>query len=409
MERILTTVVGSWPRYEKLVPYIRKIWKGKKVDEKKLETVLEEAVKWAIDLQASASGPESSKANVVGIDILSDGEQSRFGYVDIVRKYSGFDVKKFGVVEATDWVWEDYLATVELQMQSMMLMLPGILAKFFGLFMSKDKIMNMIRKNFSFPTITSELKYVGEKYTRKEIERALRYLPQGKELVYTTPSPSTILIFYPYEKGVFESEVDAIYKIAKALSEEYKVILSYEKVHLQIDDPAIAMGYHIKWKERLFEIIEDHVRAINEAIKGLPKERIRLHVCYGNYAGPHKYDVDFSRILPYILELKVGTLLIEMANPRHQADVEAFEGYELDKKIAVSVIDVKTPIVEHPKVVKSRLLYASRFIDKEKLMATTDCGFGTFALTPTLTPKIAKMKLDSLVEGAYLASKELFG
>ncbi len=379
--RIKTTVVGSWPRHPEALDIILRIQRGEKIPEEEFESKIEKAVAWAISEMASASGPKAKSAGIVGVDVISDGEQSRFGYVDILRKFRGFGTKLVPI-EIRDELREE-----------LSLVMPELLER--------------TPEPFKFPEIIEPLEYVGKNYTLREISRAKKYLPKGKELFYTVPSPATIMIFYPYSKEAYRDDVEAVHGIAKALGNEYRTVLSVEGVYLQVDDPASAMGYHIKWGEEFFEKLEEHISALNEALKGLPSNRIRLHVCYGNYAGPHVHDVALEKVLPKILEAKVGTLLLEMANPRHEADVEVFKEYETDKIIAIGVIDVKTPIVEHPKVVRKRLVNASKYIPVERLWATTDCGFGTFAHTPPVPLKIAEMKLNSLVEGAYLASKEL--
>jgi len=381
MKRILTTVVGSWPRSPDLVKLLMGFQKGEYVEPSCFEEAFRNAIKWAIGEQVEACGPESCKAGVVGIDIVSDGEQGRFGYVDMLRKYTGFGK----------------LLPQQFKLDS---------HKELMLVMDPEDVKRLAKK-FQFSRIIRELEYTGEGLTLREIREAKNMLPKGKKLVYTVPSPATVIFFHPYDKNMYRDDIEAMAGVSKALRREYETVLSVENTILQIDDPASAMGYHLKWGGKLLERLPEHARILNEAIRGLPKERIRVHVCYGNYAAPHMDDIPFNKIMPYLSDLKVGGLVVEMANPRHQADIEFFREHPTDKTIAVGVVDVKTPIVEHPKVVKKRLLEAAKYIPLGKLQASPDCGFGTFAFFPSLHPKIARWKLDSLVEGAYLASKEL--
>jgi len=165
--------------------------------------------------------------------------------------------------------------------------------------------------------------------------------------------------------------------------------------------------------ENFYQGIKTHIEATNEAIEGLPSDRIRLHACYGNYSGPHIYDADFSRILPTLLDATVGTLVLEGANPRHEGDLIAVKNHVKEhgaptQRIAWGVIDVKTPIVETPETVAMRLqLLADAGIDPDNITAGTDCGFETFMGFGNVSHRVAKEKLRSAARGAELANQWL--
>ena len=152
---------------------------------------------------------------------------------------------------------------------------------------------------------------------------------------------------------------------------------------------------------------EKQIEFLNQSIENIPQNKIRMHICWGNYEGPHSHDISLEKILPLALKANVGTYLLESSNPRHSHEWQAFENIKLskDKVIAPGVIDSTTNFIEHPEVVKNRLVQFSKVIDREQLMAGTDCGFSTFAGFGNVDENIVYKKLESLVIGADLASK----
>ena len=200
------------------------------------------------------------------------------------------------------------------------------------------------------------------------------------------------------------------------MRKEYRAILEVDGIDLQIDSPDLAMA-----KQRglpdidFFKALPKHVDAINEAITGLPAERIRIHYCYGNWLGSHRFDADYAKILPELLRLKGGTLVGEMANPRHEGDSKILGDYLKDNswprnlKFAMGVIDVKTPIVETRETVAGRLERVASIdgINPKEILGGTDCGFETYAGLGNVSRTVAIQKLRSLVAGAELASERL--
>ena len=159
--------------------------------------------------------------------------------------------------------------------------------------------------------------------------------------------------------------------------------------------------------KNFLQCAEKQIEALNNALINIPSEQVRMHICWGNYEGPHTFDIDLEKILPIILKANVKFLLIESSNPRHAHEWQVFKDINLpkDKVIAPGVIDSTSNFVEHPKVVADRLIQFSKVIPKDQLMAGTDCGFSTFAGFGKIDEEICYQKLSSLVEGASLASK----
>ena len=213
----------------------------------------------------------------------------------------------------------------------------------------------------------------------------------------------------------YPSYEDYLWAVADAMAEEYRAIVNAGFV-LQLDCPDIPMIAHTRgWQagKRIYGVkghAELHIQAINRAIKGLPPGMIRLHMCWGNYSGPHHHDVALSEILEPVLAANVAACSFEGANPQHEHEWTLFEKIKLapDKIIIPGVIDTKTNVLEHPELVAQRIERYAGLVGRERVIAGTDCGFGTFVGFGAVHPKVAWLKLGSLVQGAQLASKHLW-
>jgi 5-methyltetrahydropteroyltriglutamate--homocysteine methyltransferase len=223
-------------------------------------------------------------------------------------------------------------------------------------------------------------------------------------------SPGQIAFNYPDQYyGSHEAYLGAL---ADQLAYEYQAIID-AGFSLQIDSPDIAMAAHCRsvgssvgdWHRHLPLAVD----ALNVALEDIPPARVRLHVCWGNYGGPHHKDVPLAEIIDQVLRVDAGTVYVEGGNPRHEHEWRVFDEVDLpdDKQVILGVIDVKSNFVEHPRVVADRLLKLGRIIGKERLMAGTDCGFDTFIRFSLVDPGVAWLKLKSLAEGAEIASAEL--
>jgi 5-methyltetrahydropteroyltriglutamate--homocysteine methyltransferase len=272
-------------------------------------------------------------------------------------------------------------------------------------------------RGFDLPKIESKLRYRGANLAKQEALDAARLAKEeGAERIFLpAPSPGVTTIFFP-AGGAYRDHYEYLFDVGKELRKEYEAILSVDGVDLQLDSPDLAMGKQTgSWGVDFYEALPRHVDAINEAIAGLPRDRIRVHYCYGNWVGSHRFDADYGRVLPEFLRLKVGTIVGEMANPAHEGDALVLREYLKEHdwpkglELAAGVIDVKTPIVETKETVASRLerLAGIDKINPNNLLGGTDCGFETFANFGNVTRAVGLLKLEALANGAALASLKL--
>jgi 5-methyltetrahydropteroyltriglutamate--homocysteine methyltransferase len=377
-DRILTTHVGSLPRNETLSDLLIRQEAGETIDTSALAREIESATRRIIENQVKA-----------GVDIGNDGEQSRVGFQTYVpRCMCGFggESKRPPARDQIEF--------------------PGYYRQMAARFPHSARVMNA-------PAALSAIGYVNGAPIREDAER-LRKLGTGfRETFMTAPSPgivATTMLDQHY--GSHEAYLMAL---AAALANEYRAI--HEAGHvLQIDAPDLAMERHRFFghlDERAFlKQLELHVAAINTGIAGIPRDRVRLHVCWGNNDGPHIYDIAMTTILPELYRANVGALSIEFANPRHQHEYEALRTHPLPPHMLLvpGVLDTTTNFVEHPKVVARRLQEAVAAVgDRERVIAGTDCGFGTFAGREYVAEDVVWLKLAAAAEGARIASETLWG
>jgi 5-methyltetrahydropteroyltriglutamate--homocysteine methyltransferase len=376
-DRILTTHVGSLPRNEALTDLLIRQEAGE-----------------AIDMTALAREVESATANVVaaqvkaGIDIGNDGEQSRVAFQTYVpRCLSGFGGES------------------ERPQSRDQIQFPGYMRQIAARFPHTARLTNA-------PAAISEVTYVNGAPIREDASRLKRLGSGFRETFMTAPSPGVVATTMINQ--YYASHEAYLTALAAALAQEYRAI--HEAGHvLQIDAPDLAMERH-----RFFGHLDDHaflkrvelhVAAINTGIAGIPRDRIRLHVCWGNNDGPHIYDIAMSAILPELYRANVGALSIEFANPRHQHEYEALRKHPLPPHMLLipGVIDTTTNFVEHPLLVARRLREAVAVVgDKERVITGTDCGFGTFAGREYVAAEIVWYKLAAAVEGTRIASAALW-
>jgi 5-methyltetrahydropteroyltriglutamate--homocysteine methyltransferase len=224
-------------------------------------------------------------------------------------------------------------------------------------------------------------------------------------------SPGVIALFQPND--YYRTQDDYLEALAAALQTEYEAIVEAGIV-LQIDAPDLAMGRHTMYRDRSLEefdvLAARHIEVLNHALRNVPAERVRMHVCWGNYEGPHHHDVPMERLLPIVLKAKPQGILFEAANPRHAHEWAVFKDVKIpeSKVLIPGVLSTTTNYIEHPQLVAERIERFARIVGRERVMAGTDCGFGTFAGFGPVEPDIAYLKLQSLVEGAQIASRRLW-
>ena len=223
-------------------------------------------------------------------------------------------------------------------------------------------------------------------------------------------SPGVVALFQPNQH--YASDDAYLEALAHALRHEYHAIVDAGLI-LQLDSPDLGLGRHMMFKElddtAYLARIEKHVEALNFALAAIPADRVRMHVCWGNYEGPHHKDVALETILPIVLRAKPQGLLFEASNPRHAHEWEAFEAMKAsipqDKVLIPGVIDSTTNFIEHPRLVAQRIERFAGIVGRERVMAGSDCGFGTFAGFGAVDADIVYAKFAAMAEGAALASQ----
>jgi len=378
-DRILTTHVGSLPRNDKLTDLLIKREAGEKLDPKAMNDELDHSVADVVKRQKDA-----------GIDIGNDGEQQRVAF----QTYMAARMSGYGG-ESKRKVGKDFVEH------------PDLVQTFMRRFVVRAKISNA-------PQAIAPIKYTDTGPIKDEIARFKKYAGrQFAETFMTAPSPgivSTTLMNAHYD--TYEAYVDAL---ATELRKEYLAIYEAGLI-LQVDAPDLAMervmNFQDETDEGFVKIAEMLVAAINKACEGIPRDRWRLHICWGNWEGPHVYDIALSKVLPVFYQANTQALSIEFANPRHQHEYAAFKKYPFPKDMILipGVIESTSNFVEHPEVVARRIEEAVAAVgDRERVIASTDCGFGTFAGREWVAASIVWPKLKTLREGADLASQRLWG
>jgi 5-methyltetrahydropteroyltriglutamate--homocysteine methyltransferase len=380
-DRILTTHVGSLPRNEALSELLILREEGAGVDSRQLAEEMDRAVRHVVEKQAGA-----------GIDIGNDGEQQRVGFQTYVpQRLSGF------AGESKRRRGRDYET------------FPELVETLVRRFPKRSRMQNA-------PEARGEVHYLDAAPLEREIERlqgAAQAAGAFAESFMTAPSPG--IISTTMLNAWYDSHEAYLAALAREMSHEYRII-HRAGLLLQIDAPDLAMDRAMFYRDltdaEFVIACERHVAAINQAIEGIPPERVRLHCCWGNWDGPHIFDVPLELILPVLYQANVGALSIEMANPRHQHEIETIRRLPLppDKVLIPGVVDTTTNIVEHPEVVARRIQEAVAAVgDRERVIAGADCGFGTFTNREWVIEPAVWLKLQSIREGADIASARLWG
>ena len=375
MTKIKTTHVGSLPRSNELSDLLFKKDKKEKIDLENFDAVVKNDVKKIVKKQID-----------LGIDFVSDGEMSKISYATYVKDridgFSGESERKA----------------------------PKDLDDFPSF---KERIARTGgTPSYTRPCCTQELKIKDSLSLTKDINNFKEALKDNNhnEAFMNAASPGVISAFLPNQ--FYKDDDEYLENLSRIMSKEYEEIVS-SGLHLQLDCPDLALARHMTFKdlteEEFLKRAEKQIEFLNKSLENIPQSKIRMHICWGNYEGPHTHDVSLEKILPLVLKANVKTYLLESSNPRHSHEWQVFENVKLpkDKTIAPGVIDSTTNFVEHPEVVKNRLVQFSKVIDKEQLMAGTDCGFSTFAGFGNVDENIVYKKLETLVIGADLASKAI--
>jgi 5-methyltetrahydropteroyltriglutamate--homocysteine methyltransferase len=381
-ERLLVTHVGSLPRGDRLNELLIRSELGETVDKAALDTEVARRVALVFDKQRE-----------LGIDIANDGEQGRVGFQTYVaQRMTGFGGQSNRPR-------------------------PRDMADFpdFGKLLAER--FPRRGKQFNAPQAIADVHYKDTSAIDAEVERLGRVArAAGRspgDCFMTAPSPG--IIASTLINAYYPSHRDYVFALGREMRNEYAAITKAGFV-LQIDAPDLAMdrtiGFQDKSEAEFIAAAETIVAAINSAIEGLPRERIRLHCCWGNWEGPHTHDIPFASVLPVLEQAKVGALSVEFGNPRHQHEIAVLRRRKLPDHLLLvaGVIDTTTNFVEHPEVVAKRLEETVAAVgERERVIASTDCGFGTFAGREWVAEDVVWAKLSSLRKGADIASARLWG
>jgi 5-methyltetrahydropteroyltriglutamate--homocysteine methyltransferase len=387
-DRILTSHTGSLPRPPGLTRLYAKRARGEAVDSLEIEQAGLAALQAIIPKQIEA-----------GIDIGNNGEQQREGFFLHVRhRMTGFG-----------GTWKRW---------------PRADIERYPVFKQAMEQQNASREmvsSFAPPRAIGEINYIGAAEAERECADFRDVLDQREaagergfvEAFMTAPSPGIVVAAIRNEH--YDTEQAYLAAVGRALQVEYETIVA-KGFLLQLDCPDLALEHHISFQDRpksdFLGFVERVVGAINEALRNIPRDRVRMHVCWGNYEAPHDRDVPLADILPLIARMNVGALVLPFANPRHAHEVRCLQGGAIadDQIVVAGVIDSTTNFVEHPEVVAERLERVVKMLgDRSRVIAGTDCGFDTSAGAGRVAEDVVWAKLAALSHGARIASSRLFG
>ncbi|HET7145897.1 MAG TPA: cobalamin-independent methionine synthase II family protein [Gaiellaceae bacterium] len=374
MSRIRTTHTGSLPRPADLVEALVARQTGGGPSDDELHARVDEAVAEAVARQVQ-----------IGIDVVSDGEMGKPGFHSYVaERLTGFGGESpFPPMQDLE-DFPEYAAELY-QRRGARIHTPRCIG----------------------PVSPRDTGAVERDVDR--LRAAARDAGAGDAFM---PAASPGVIVQDFVNEHYETREEYLWDVAQAMQPEYRAIVEGGLL-LQVDCPDLAMGRHVQYADAALEdfraAIRQNVEALNAALEGLPRERVRLHVCWGNYPGPHHRDVPLRDIVDVVLGAHAGAISFEAANPRHGHEWRVFEELELPEGMTLvpGVIDTATTHVEHPELVAERLVRLAGLVGADRVMAGSDCGFGTFAGVSAVHPTLAWAKLEALAEGARLASAAL--
>ena len=374
MTRIPTTHTGSLPRPDDLLGLLRQKQEGRLGDASAFEARVGEAVEEVVARQLA-----------IGLDIVNDGELGKSDYSTYIKeRLTGFEGES--------------VAPVAL----------GADLKEFPEFAARTPTAALMKQ----PTCSGPITWKDFGAVEKDIQNLKRAAERAgaREVFMTAVSPGQAARFLA--NRYYPSHEAYVGALAEALKREYAAIVRAGFV-LQLDCPDLASGRNNQFQHLTLpefrKVVALHIEALNHAVADLPPERMRLHVCWGNYAGPHHKDVPLRDIIDLVVRARPAGLSVEGANPRHAHEWKVFEEVKLPegKVLIPGVLDTTTNFIEHPELVAQRVVQYARVVGGANVIAGVDCGFATFAERPTIDPRIAWAKLEAMVEGARLAAREL--
>ena len=375
--RILTTHTGSLPRSPELQELLRSRLDPEAAEAEEFRTGVEEGVADVV-----------AKQTAIGVDVINDGEQGRVQYATYVKdRLTGFDGEQ--VLRARPRL--DMLDFPEFAVQN------GVSSS----------------ATIPWPACTGPISWKDKDAVQRDIQRLKNATKDAKaeEVFMTAASPGVIANFLHNEH--YATEEEYLYALADVMKDDYKAIVD-SGLLLQIDCPDLAMTRITQFshlsEDEFIKIVEMHVEVLKHALAGIAPDRMRMHLCWGNTEGPHHHDVPLSKIINIVLQAPPGAVSFEGANPRHAHEWKVWQDVKLPEGqvIIPGVLDTTTNFIEHPELVAERIMRYASVVGKENMMVGSDCGFGTSAWGRRVESRIAWAKLEAMVDGARLASRELW-
>lgn len=375
-DRILTTHVGSLPRSEAVVEVLLRKERGEPVDAAAFDRTIRDDVRAVVERQVQ-----------LGIDVVSDGETSKVGYSTYIQdRLTGFggDNARKPSLDLRDYP----------EFRRKMALLAGT--------------QQFKRASCIGPVAPSDPRPLATDIANM---RAAVSATGAEEAFMNSASPGLVTAFQPND--YYPTHQAYVEAVAEAMQPEYEVIVAAGFI-LQLDCPDLAMARHTGFQDlseaEFLARAELHVDVLNHALRNVATDAVRMHICWGNYEGPHDADIPLERILTIVLRAKPRAILFEAANPRHEHEWTVWRDATVpdDKLLVPGVLDSCSNYVEHPELVAQRIERYAGIVGRERVLAGTDCGFGTFAGHGKMDPEISYKKLASLVEGAAIASRRLW-
>ena len=375
-ERFLTTHTGSLPRPDDLIRMMYAREEGIPVEAAPLAQRVASAVEEVVRKQSDA-----------GVDVVNDGEMSKPSYATYIKdRLSGFGG------EGNTFVYQDLVA------------FPTLSKRVFG---------DPGRSRRKTPACNAPIAVRDPGAAQADVDhlKAAFAKVRAEEMFLTAASPGVVSLFFRNEH--YPSEEAYLHAIADAMRHEYETIANAGIV-LQIDCPDLGMGRHIQhadlslaeWRKKA----QLHVEALNHAVANIPPELLRMHLCWGNYEGPHHCDVPLADVIDIVFRAKPIAIALEAANPRHAHEWALFETVKLPegKLLIAGVIESKSNFVEHPELIAQRIGRYAKLVGRENVMAGSDCGFGTWVGQAAVDPDVVWAKMAAMAEGARIATREFW-
>ncbi|WP_341902416.1 cobalamin-independent methionine synthase II family protein [Sandarakinorhabdus limnophila] len=376
-DRFLTTHVGSLPRAADLLDQILAREEGQAVDEAALASRIEQAVAYVVGKQAAA-----------GIDIINDGEQSKPSYATYIKdRLTGFGGS------GTSYVFQDIED------------FPGVKQRIFG---------DEGRKHRKTPACNAPITVKDMEAVKLDAANLNKAIAthSGKQAFMSAASPGVTALFF--RNDFYATDEDYVMALAEGLRHEYEAIVG-AGIMLQVDCPDLAMGRHTQFRELDLGGFRDHmelnIAALNHATRNIAPEQMRMHLCWGNYPGPHHCDVPLQDIIDLIWKARPHAIQFEAANPRHAHEFAVFEAVKLPegKKLIPGVVECQSPYIEHPELIAQRIARYAHLVGRDNVQAGIDCGFSIHAGSGGVDPDVVWAKMKAMSEGAEIATKMFWG